>query len=145
MKAVRHLLAKRHIAVLICAAAVLLTLVVPTGYMIASDRGMITLSICSGLTPGTMAMPGMADDMASSPGHEPSNEHGKVEMPCPYAGLSAQMLGAVDPVMLGVALAVVAALALLTVPGPAPQPAAHLRPPLRGPPPAELTIASRPI
>ena len=39
MQAIRHLLAQRHLAVLICAAALLLKLLVPTGYMIDSDHG----------------------------------------------------------------------------------------------------------
>ncbi|MBD8735380.1 hypothetical protein IFS44_08745 [Sphingomonas sp. CFBP 13706] len=123
---------------LLCAAALLLKLVVPTGYMIANDRGAITIIACSGMTTEAMAMPGMGDDMATMkaamPDHAPSTDHGKVEIPCAYAGLSAQILGAVDPVILLAALAVVAASALLAAPGATLQPHPYLRPPLRGPP-----------
>ncbi len=132
----RHLIAQRHVAALFCAAALLLKLLVPTGYMIANDRGTITISICSGVTSRTMtmAMPGMGDDMASMPDHAPSKDNGKTETPCAYAGLSAQALGAIDPVMMVAALAFVAALALSAVPRPVLRPVPYLRPPLRGPP-----------
>ncbi len=138
MPTIRRLLAQRHLAVLLCVAVLLLKLLVPTGYMIANDRGAITIVTCSGMTTEAMAMPGMGDDMATMkaamPDHAPSTDHGKTEMPCAYAGLSAQILGAVDPVILLAALAIVAASALLTAPGATLQPHPYLRPPLRGPP-----------
>lgn len=138
--AIRHLLAQRHLAVLICASALLLKLLVPTGYMIANEAGRLTVTICSGVvsTAMPMTMSGMDADMAAMhgtmPDHDGSKKHGKVEMPCAYAGLSAQVLGAVDPVLLTTALAYVATNALLTAPRPALKPAPHLRPPSRGPP-----------
>ncbi|MBE2993718.1 hypothetical protein IFR23_17085 [Sphingomonas sp. CFBP 13603] len=138
MPAIRRLLAQRHLAVLLCVAVLLLKLLVPTGYMIANDRAAITIVTCSGMTTEAMAMPGMGDDMATTkaamPDHQPSTDHGKTEMPCAYAGLSAQILGAVDPVILLAALAVVATSALLAAPGATLQPHPYLRPPLRGPP-----------
>lgn len=134
MQAIRHLLAQRHFAVLLCTVALLCKLLVPTGYMISDDRGAITLSICSGFASQT-TMPGMEDgSMASMADHGSPKDHGKVEMPCAYAGLSAQSLGAVDPVMLVAALAIVVARALLATPRPTFRPAPFLRPPLRGPP-----------
>ena len=95
--AIRHLLAQRHLAVLICAATLLLKLLVPTGYMIDSDHGRIAITICSGTGPATMAMemPGMHGDM---PDHGKSKDHGKAEMPCAFSGLSAAMTGAIDPI-----------------------------------------------
>ena len=139
--AIRHLLAQRHLAVLICAAALLLKLLVPTGYMIENDHGGFAIVICPGTAPATsaMTMPGMDGDMAAMhgamPDHGKAKEHGgKAEMPCTYSGLSAQALGAVDPVMLVAALAVVAAMALLGAPRPAVPSTPYLRPPLRGPP-----------
>ncbi|WP_413061187.1 DUF2946 family protein [Sphingomonas carotinifaciens] len=137
MIAVRHLLAQRRLAVLICAAALLLKLLVPTGYMIGNDHGALGIVICSGAAP-MMTMPAGDGAMAAmhdtAPEQGPSKEHGKAEMPCAYAGLSAQMLGAVDPIVLVAALAVVAALALLPAPRRVHRSAHHLRPPLRGPP-----------
>ncbi len=133
MQAFRHLLAQRHLAVLICAAALLLKLLVPTGYMIDSDHGRMTITICSGVAPRTtaMEMPGMQGDM---PDHGKSKDHGKAEMPCAFSGLSAATLGAIDPIQLVALIAFVMAIgfagSILLVP----TTPANLRPPLRGPP-----------
>lgn len=133
MQAVRHLLAQRHLAVLICAATLLLKLLVPTGYMIDSDHGRITITICSGTAPRTMTMemPGMHGDM---PDHGKSKDHGKAEMPCAFSGLSAAMLGAIDPIQFATLIAFVLALGLIATVPPAPSRPTYLRPPLRGPP-----------
>lgn len=140
MQAFRHILAQRHLAALICAAAMLLKLLVPTGYMIASGHERIALTLCSGMAaqPEAMVMPGMDQPMAMTQGtmrdKGKSTDHGKPEMPCAFAGLSAQVLGAVDVVLLAIALAVVAIMALRSTPRVAPRAAPYLRPPLRGPP-----------
>ncbi len=140
MQTFRHILAQRHLAALICAAAMLLKLLVPTGYMIASDHERIALTICSGMVaqPEAMVMPGMDQPMAMAQGamrdKGKSTDHGKPEMPCAFAGLSAQVLGAVDVVLLAIALASVAIMALRSTPRVAPRAAPYLRPPLRGPP-----------
>ena len=136
MQPFRHLLAQRHLATLLLAAALLLKLVVPTGYMIAADHGRLSIIVCPGMTPAPTPMPmgGMAHDMTMP--HDPGKpaEHGKAEIPCAFAGLSAQALGAVDIVLLAIALAVVAAMALRGRPTVAPRDAPRLRPPSRGPP-----------
>lgn len=140
MNAVRHLLAQRHLAVLLCAATLLLKLLVPTGYMIASDHGRLSITICSGMAtePTGMAMPGMDHAMTMAhdtiPVPDKSPGHAKPEMPCTFAGLSAQVLGAVDVELLAIALAAVVIMALRSVPRLAPRTASYLRPPLRGPP-----------
>ena len=133
VQAVRHLLAQRHLAVLICVATLLLKLLVPTGYMIDSDHGRITITICAGVAPAvmTMEMPGMHGDM---PDHGKSKDHGKAEMPCAFSGLSAAMLGAIDLIQFAALIAFVLALGLIATVPPAPSRPAHLRPPLRGPP-----------
>lgn len=134
MQPFRHLLAQRHLA------ALLLKLLVPTGYMIAVDHGRLSIIVCPGMTPqpAPMAMAGMAHGMAQDMAmpHDPGKpaDHGKAEMPCAFAGLSAQVLGAVDIVLLAIALAVVAAMALRGRPVVAPRDAPRLRPPSRGPP-----------
>ncbi|KQN94313.1 hypothetical protein ASE95_05625 [Sphingomonas sp. Leaf231] len=133
MTVVRHLLALRHLAVLICAAALLMKLIVPAGYMIGNDHSSFTIMVCPGTATTTVD-----DDMAAmhhdAPDRGAPTDHGKVDMPCAYAGLSAQVLGAVDPVMLVAALAVVAGMALRTRPRALLPVAPYLRPPLRGPP-----------
>lgn len=133
MHAVRHLLAQRHLTVLICAATLLLKLLVPTGYMIDGDHGRIAITICSGITPAamTMDMSGMNSDMAD---HGTSKDHDKPEMPCAFAGLSAAMTGAIDPIELAALIIFILALGLIASIAPAPSCRTHLRPPLRGPP-----------
>lgn len=133
MQAIRHLLAQRHLAVLICAATLLLKLLVPTGYMIDSDHGRLAITICSGVAPATttMDMPGMHGDM---PDHGKSKDHGKAEMPCAFSGLSAAVLGPIDPIQLAALIAFVLAVGLTASVPPAPSQPAFLRPPLRGPP-----------
>lgn len=133
MHTVRHLLAQRHLAVLICAAALLLKLLVPTGYMIDSDHGHIAITICSGMAPvtTTIDMPGMHGEM---PDHDKFKNHGKAEMPCPFSGLSAAVTGAIDPIQLAAFIAFVLAIGLAGVLLSAPSGQTYLRPPLRGPP-----------
>ena len=133
MQAIRHLLAQRQLAVLICAATLLLKLLVPTGYMIDNDHGRIAITICSGTAPATMTMemPGMHGDM---PDHGKSKDHGKAEMPCAFSGLSAAALGPIDPIQLAALIAFVLTLGLVGTILPAPSRPAFLRPPLRGPP-----------
>ena len=135
MLTVRRLLAQRYFAVLVCAATLLLKLLVPTGYMIGSEHGRITIELCSGVAPRavTMAMPEMHGDM---PDHGKSQDHGKAEMPCAFAGLSAATLGAIDPIQLVTLIAFVMAVGLLPTVQPATVRRGYLRPPLRGPPAA---------
>ena len=135
MLTIRRLLAQRYFAVLVCAATLLLKLLVPAGYMIGSEHGRITIELCSGVAPRavTMAMPGMHGDM---PDHGKSQDHGKAEMPCAFAGLSAATLGAIDPVQLVALIAFVMAIGLSPAVQPATVRRGYLRPPLRGPPAA---------
>lgn len=134
MKSVRRLLAQRHFAALLCAIALLLKLLVPTGYMIATDHGQIAITICSGVAsePMSMAMPGMRGEM---PDHG-AKDHGKTEMPCPFSGLSAASLGAVDPIQLAALVAFILVAGLFPVMLPTLARRIYLRPPLRGPPAA---------
>ena len=133
MHAVRHLLAQRHLAVLICAATLLLKLLVPAGYMIDNDRGRLAITVCSGTVPAAMAM-AMPGAHGGMPDHGTSKDHGKAEMPCAFSGLSAAALGAIDPIQLAALVAFVMAIGLVGLPLPALSRPANLRPPLRGPP-----------
>lgn len=131
---VRHLLAQRRLAVLICAATLLLKLLIPTGYMIDTARGRIAITLCPGVAPAAAAMnmPGMHGEM---PDHGKSKDHGQTEMPCAFSGLSAAMTGAIDSIQLAALIAFVIAIALTWAIPPATADPAYLRPPLRGPPP----------
>ena len=141
MGAVRQLLAQRRWAVLLCAATLLLKLMVPTGYMVDSAHGRLAIAICPGTAPATpattmagpmpMAMPGMHGAM---PDHGKTADHAGPEMPCAFAGLSAAVLDAVDPILLAGLIAFVLALGFVAVVARAVPRHSHLRPPLRGPP-----------
>ncbi len=131
--AVRQFIAQRHVAVLLCAATLLLKLLVPAGYMIAGDQGRIVITLCSGTAPAAMVMDmaGMQGDM---PDHGQSTDHARADMPCAFSGLLTPTLGAVDPVLLAALIVFILSLALTrTLPMPPAIPR-HLRPPLRGPP-----------
>lgn len=131
MEHLRSLIARhRHVAALLFAAALLLKLAVPTGYMLENQDGRITIGVCSGTGGQTMVIeiPGLADKAPVDDTHRAD------AMPCAYAAIAAPFLGAVDPFLLLAALALVAASALAT---PSATPRAQpprLRPPLRGPP-----------
>nr|WP_299597678.1 DUF2946 family protein [Sphingomonas bacterium] len=133
---VRRLLrTNRRFAVLFLALALAMKLLTPTGYMFVEDGGRIAVTLCPGFAPVAPPpeMSGMSA-MSHKGDHGSSKGHGKPELPCAFAGLTASALGAVDAILLAAALAFVAALALRPV---RPRPvfhAPHLRPPLRGPP-----------
>lgn len=124
----RHFLRHRALAGWIVAAALLMKLLIPAGYMPGMSGNSMIIQICSGYGPMTMTMP--------IPGKEQGQDHqqSKAEMPCAFSGLSAPTLAAADPVLLALAILFVMVMgARFVVPLPAASPA-HLRPPLRGPP-----------
>lgn len=139
MNAARHLLARRHFALLICGVALLLKLLVPAGYMLGSNQGTIAVTVCSGVVSKSTArvVPRMGDEMTVTFGHGNPYEQGHGEMPCAYSGLAAPPLASVDAVLLLAALAAVATLTLCAVPGSTARIVPYLRPPLRGPPPQD--------
>ena len=118
---------------LICAAALAVRLLVPTGYMLGSEHGRVAIELCSGFASGPMAtaMPEMHGD---TPDHGKSREHGKAEMPCAFSSLSAASLGAIDPIQMAALVAFIMAVGLCPVVLPAIVRRGYLRPPLRGPP-----------
>ncbi|MEG3175148.1 DUF2946 family protein [Sphingomonas sp. RB3P16] len=129
MTGFRHfLLDHRLLAAGILALALMLKMLVPAGFMVGSDHGVVTIEICSGFGPmKTMAMPGM-------PHHPDKTEQQGKEMPCAFSGLAAAALAAIDPLLLAVAIAfIIATVFRVTISRPAPA-RPYLRPPLRGPP-----------
>ncbi|MGI4732521.1 MAG: hypothetical protein ACRYFW_12355 [Janthinobacterium lividum] len=135
MRSLRHhLLRHRWLACWIVAAALLMRIVVPAGYMPMASGGAIAIALCpgDGPVPAAMAMAGMTDPHAL--GDHGRGDHGKAGAPCDYSSLSAPSLGGADAILLALALAFVVAAALRR---PAPRRLArlpYLRPPLRGPP-----------
>lgn len=123
------LLRHRAFAAWLVAAALLMKVLVPAGFMPVVSAGSITIELCSGYGPQklTVAMPGMHHQQ-----HKP--DHQGKEMPCGFSGLSAPSLAATDPLLLGVAIAfIIATIFLIATPNAVRTPA-FLRPPLRGPP-----------
>ncbi|MBW6526396.1 hypothetical protein KZ813_06045 [Sphingomonas sp. RHCKR7] len=118
---------------LLCAAALLLKLLVPAGYMLASEHGRVAIVICPGMSsaPAAAEMPAMHGGRA---GHGDRADHGKAEMPCAFAGLSSLALAAADPIQLAALIAFVVAGGRAADVVTSPLEAHHLRPPLRGPP-----------
>ncbi len=143
--AIRCLLAQRHLAVLLCAAALLLKLIVPTGYMIGAVQGHAAIILCPSGGPMPQVAPTAHDGMAMA-GHERVREAGNAhpaghsdgsharEMPCAFAGLAAAGLAATDPVQLALLIAFVMVVARVQLALPGLHAAPYLRPPLRGPP-----------
>ena len=126
----RLALNNRVLASALLALAMMMKVLVPSGFMPTLDHGQIVISICSGTGPMTMVMtvPGLEH---GKPGE---SQHGKSEQPCAFSGLSAPSLAAADPVLLALAILFVMALALRPMVPTAVQKRPHLRPPLRGPP-----------
>lgn len=93
--------------------------------------GMMTVTLCTGQGLQTM--------LVEAPGNgQPHDDgmHKKGDMPCAFSGLSAPVLGGVDPILLVIAIAFIvatgfrgAARIVTTIPD-------YLRPPSHGPPAA---------
>lgn len=128
----RHLLRSHaRLAALVLAAALLLRVLVPAGFMPTWVDGRVTLTICPGTTP---AMPAVARHGAAMPGMAHHEDKSTAQSPCAYADLALPALGSANPALLAAALAFVLALALhRAIPLP-PRSADRLRPPLRAPP-----------
>src|SRR6478752_7235787 len=94
----RHFLRHRALAGWIVAAALLMKLLIPAGYMPGMSGNSMIIQICSGYGPMTLNMP--------IPGKEQGQDHqqSKAEMPCAFSGLSAPTLAAADPVLLALAI-----------------------------------------
>lgn len=142
MQAARHLLAQRHVALWLCAATLILRLLVPTGYMVGSDHGGVAIVACPGVVAeiGVATMPGMHHAMNGQALGQRQGQrdgpagHGPNDVPCAFAGLSAAMLGAVDPILLAGLVAFLLRLGFVATRVAIPAAPRHVRPPLRGPP-----------
>lgn len=109
MRALRHLLYRRHLlAIAVLAVALLARCVVPTGYMAAAREGRLTVMLCPDQGPVPMAA--MAERGAAMHAHhetrgDQSGHDGSGS--CAFAGLGLAALGAVDPLLLAAAVLVV--------------------------------------
>ena len=126
----RLALNNRALAATLFALAMAMKVLIPAGFMPIIEDGRIVISLCSGTGPMKMmmAMPG------PDHGKSDENQHGKVEQPCAFAGLTAPSLAAADPILLVLAILFVMTLSQRPILPRVVQRPAHLRPPLRGPP-----------
>lgn len=150
MESVRRLVAQRQFAVLICAAALLMKVLVPGGYMVSNVAGWPAITLCPQAEPipstrspaeatpiphAGMFMAMHHDNDHRMPGdHGKTGNHGKAEMPCVFTALSAATLAATDPILLAAFIAFIVATAITGLVLPRLSEPARTRPPLRGPP-----------
>ncbi|MDE1916780.1 MAG: hypothetical protein KGJ57_15100 [Sphingomonadales bacterium] len=120
----------RCLAVLLVALALCMKALVPAGYMLASDRQVVTIRICAD-TVGQMITKQIV--LPQNP-QTPGTHKGKGESPCHFTALGHGLLGAVEPILLALALITLMALGFAPMRPATAQSAARLRPPLRGPP-----------
>ena len=95
----------RHqwLAASIVAAALLMRVLVPAGYMAARTADGITIELCSGVGASAANMPTVAMSGMHHKGGAPSG-HTQPEMPCAFAALAAPSLAAADPLILVIAI-----------------------------------------
>jgi hypothetical protein len=125
----RHILRHRLLAAWLIAAALLLKIMVPAGFMPSFSGGAITVALCAGQDGQTIAM-----ELPGRTGDHDGQHHGKADMPCAFSGLSAPVLGAVDPILLATAIAFIIAAGFHRAVRTATATPAFLRPPSQGPP-----------
>lgn len=125
-------------ALMLVIVALCMKALVPTGYMLAQGAKTVSIEFCSdGLTETAakqIAIP-MKDDADRS-----SADHDAAKGDCAFASLSMASLGGAQPDLLADALAFIQATGFAPQAAPALQSSFDLRPPLRGPPAAILTI-----
>lgn len=126
----RLILDNRAFTSALMALVLAMKLLVPGGFMPTFSNGQIVITLCSGTETmkTVMTMPGMEHGKPSD------SQHGKVEQPCAFSGLSAPSMGAIDPVLLALAVVFIMSVALRPVVRGTAVARQFLRPPLRGPP-----------
>lgn len=130
MTSLRHFfLRHRAFAVWLVAAALVMKVLMPAGFMASASQGAMTIELCSGYGPQTVTVAILGADERHAPA-----QHDKSDMPCAFSGLAATSLAAADPIILAIAIAFIIATAFRTAPIHVARAPARLRPPLRGPP-----------
>lgn len=126
------------------AAALLLRLVMPGGWMLAADHGRWSIVPCAGIMP-VAPDPAMPSMHAMSSGHDRGQRHdggghgSRAEQPCAFAGLSLPGLATADPVLLAGLIVFVLLTAFRRRTKPTARRISRIRPPLRAPPFAPMT------
>lgn len=129
------LLRYRAMAFAVMALALAMKAIVPAGYMIGAESKVLTIRICDETQLSAAVQNALsARDIVIPMKGEPAGKHSKGEGMCPYGALSFAGLAGADPIQLALALLFILAAGFAALALPAPRRAAHLRPPLRGPP-----------
>lgn len=123
-----HFRAHRWLAFALIAAALLVRVCVPAGFMpVAAQDGTLRLAFCSGYGP----MP--AIDVAI-PGMKHHSSDAQMQSSCAFADLAMVAIGGADSIQLAALLLFVLASGRAAGLPPSPRAPARLRPPLRAPP-----------
>jgi hypothetical protein len=125
-----HLSRHPLLAAWIIAAALLMRVLVPAGFMPGVSGGAIMVQLCSGDSAQHIEI-ALPVDRAPASQHD---HHDKAQAPCAFSALSTSTLSGTDPALLALALFFILALAVRVTTMPARKATAYLRPPLRGPP-----------
>lgn len=121
----------RGLAGVLVASALLLKVLVPTGFMIGADAShTITVTICHDAS-GAGAVQQIAIPLKKGGGEAPGKP---AKGECPYGALSMASLSGADTVLLALALAFIMALGFAPVRCAVPARPSFILPPLRGPP-----------
>lgn len=135
----RHIHRYRWLAAALIVAALLIKMLVPTGYMPSMADGTFVMRPCDGQRAG----PAMMNATMTSSGHahaghddhrDDGGKHGTFDMPCAFSSLATPSLAAADPILLAIAIAFILASAFRITPAPILWRGAWLRPPSQGPP-----------
>ncbi|WP_137863778.1 MULTISPECIES: DUF2946 family protein [unclassified Sphingomonas] len=120
----------RWLALWLIAAALAVKALVPQGYMLADTGGKtLTVAICDGSGPATMAI-----TLPMDPDHAKAPDSAKQDGGCAYSSLSHAITSGTDPVLLLAAIAFLLALGFAPAPQPMIRRRAFAQPPAQGPP-----------
>lgn len=124
IRAVVH--ANRKLAALLLAAALLLRILVPAGFMPLIDHGRMIVGVCNGM--------GVSKMVIEIPGLEHKSQGNDAQKSCAFSDLSLPSLAGADPLVIAALIVFILALGLTFAVQQPPVGAVRLRPPLRGPP-----------
>lgn len=119
----------RQLAMLLVVCALALKAVIPAGYMLGQHGQVLTVEICADASGAKVTK-----QIVVPPAHDAAKDAHEKAPTCSYAALGFAALSGADAALLGLALAFILALGLTPAPARPLRRAAHVRPPLRGPP-----------
>ncbi|MGE4323325.1 MAG: DUF2946 family protein [Sphingobium sp.] len=124
------LLQHRRLALWLVAAALMMKMLVPAGFMPTMSHGTILVQLCSGMGPQTVAIeiPGLGDH------DDGKDQHKAADQPCFFSGLTTPGLAGADPILLAIAIAFVLAALFRVEQRLVLWRGLYLRPPSQGPP-----------